>query len=312
VPVAVPLGVHLPRPRDRTQALAYEHAHLDVARTIGAEAFVTGNGGDSVFAYSQSAAPVADRYLSEGLHLETFRTLLDVCRQTGCSLFDAAMAAWRIARGPHAYRCRPNPLFLDRSVIAELTGLRFDHPWLNAPADALPGKAAHIAWILRVQQSLEPSRGHQLPVLNPLMSQPIIETCLAVPSWQWRTGGRDRSLARHAFAGDLPRIIVDRRIKGSPGHFAGRILDHFRPAIRQRLLDGKLARQGIIDTRAIEEALKGERPCTDDQRVRILELVAVEAWLDSWASRARPQRGDEHEIRMPADARSHSSAGSSI
>lgn len=309
IDIGEPLGAHLPRPRDRTQALAYEHAHLDVARTIGAEAFVTGNGGDSVFGYSQSAAPVADRYLSEGLHMETFRTLLDVCRQTGCSLFDAGMAAWRIARGPHAYRCRPNPLFLDRSVIGELTTIRFDHPWLNAPADALPGKAAHIAWILRVQQSLEPSRGHQLPVLNPLMSQPIIETCLAVPSWQWRAGGRDRSLARRAFAGDLPRVIVERRIKGSPGHFAGKVLDHFRPAIRQRLLDGKLARQRIIDSRAIEEALKGERPCTDEQRVRILELVAAESWLDSWASRGQALSGVEDSVSSPADARSHSSAG---
>lgn len=309
IDIREPLGTHLPRPRDRTQALAYEHAHLDVARTIGAEAFVTGNGGDSVFGYSQSAAPVADRYLSEGLHLETFRTLLDVCRQTGCSLFDAGMAAWRIARGPHAYGCRPNPLFLDRSVVGELTGIRFDHPWLNAPADALPGKAAHIAWILRVQQSLEPSRGHQVPVLNPLMSQPIIESCLAVPSWQWRAGGRDRSLARHAFAADLPRVIVERRIKGSPGHFAARILDHFGPAIRQRLLDGQLARQGIIDTRAVEEALTGERPCTDEQRVRILELVAAEAWLDSWASLGRALSGVEDSIRSPVDARSHSSAG---
>lgn len=309
IDIGEPLGAHLPRPRDRTQALAYEHAHLEVARTIGADAFVTGNGGDSVFGYSQSAAPVADRYLREGLSTDTFRTLFDVCRQTGCSLWDAGLAAWRIARGPHAYRCRPNPLFLDRSVIDEQAGIRFDHPWLNAPRDALPGKAAHIAWILRVQQSLEPSRSHKLPVLNPLMSQPIIEACLAVPSWQWRAGGKDRSLARLAFTGDLPRVIVERRIKGSPGHFAGRILDHFRPAIRQRLLGGQLARQYIIDTRAIEEALKGERPCTDEQRVRILELVAAEAWLDSWASRARSRRGSEHEIISSSDACSHSSAG---
>ena len=308
IDVTEPLGAHLPRTKDRTQALAYERAHIEAAREIEATAFVTGNGGDSVFGYSQSAAAVADRYLCEGMGRDVFRTLLDVCRQTGCSLIDAGARAWRIARGPRAYSCRSNPLFLHPDVLAELAGSRPEHPWLDAPGDALPGKAAHIASILRVQQSLEPSRSHYLPVLNPLMSQPIIETCLSVPTWEWRAGGRDRSLARRAFADDLPPVILRRHVKGSPGHFAAQILDHYRPQIRERLLEGHLARHGVIDTCALDEVLHDGRPCTDEQRVRILEFVAAEAWLDSWVSRARAQGGDDHDVRASAGARSRSSA----
>jgi asparagine synthase (glutamine-hydrolysing) len=287
IDIAEPLGAHLPRPRDRTQALSYERTHLEVARAMGADAFVTGNGGDSVFGYSQSAAAIADRYLAEGLGRGTVHTLRNICKQTGCSLADAVMAAWRIVRGPRGYRCRPNPLFLDPELVTEFAPTRIDHPWLEAPAGALPGKAAHIAWILRVQQCLEPSRGRHFTVLNPLMSQPVVECCLGVPSWQWRSGGRDRALARRAFADMLPRQIVERKIKGSPGHFAGQILERLRDGIRERLLNGHLARQGIIDTSALNAVLGDERPCSEDRRVRILELVAAEAWLDSWASRLR-------------------------
>ncbi len=258
-----------------------------MAHQIGADAFVTGNGGDSVFGYSQSAAPIVDRFLAEGLGSGSLETVLDVCRQTGCSLVDAAASAWRLARRPGRYRCLPNPLFLSRAAIDQWTDPDLDHPWLGAPGGAFPGKAAHIASILRVQQSMEPSRSRYLQVINPLMSQPIVETCLAVPSWEWRSGGIDRSLIREAFLNDLPAVIARRRVKGGPSHFAARILDCFRISIRERLIEGHLASRGILDTADVERALAGERQCTPEERVRLLEFVAAEAWIDSWLKERR-------------------------
>lgn len=282
IDICEPMAVNLPRPKDRTQALAFEHVHEAAASEIGADAFMTGNGGDHVFGYSQSAAPVADRYLAEGLGRGTLGSLLDVCRQTGCSIADAVRQAWRLAYLTPGYRVRPNPLFLDPEFAASLGPQDWQHPWLVAPADALPGKAAHIATILRAQPNLESNLGDRYPVINPLLSQPIVEACLGVPTWEWRAGGRDRSLARRAFAADLPRLIVDRRVKGTPGRFAARLLDHFRNAIRERLLDGRLANCGIVDAMALERVLAGERPVPDLERVRILELVNAEAWIGHW------------------------------
>lgn len=285
IDITEPLAAHLPRPRDRTQANAYERVHLDVARAMGADAFMTGNGGDNVFGYSQSAAPVADRYLVEGMGRGTLGSLFDVCRQTGCSIFDAVGQAWRLAKEPPRYKVRPKPLFLNPGFIAETDPADLDHPWLDAPADALPGKAAHIASVLRLQAHLEASRGSHFPVLSPLVSQPIVETCFRIPTWEWRAGGRDRSVARRAFSGELPAALIERTVKGSPSRFAARLLDHFRPAIRDRLLSGRLAARKIIDTAALERALAGDRPVPDLDRVRILELVNAEAWLDRWSGR---------------------------
>ena len=284
------LGAHLPRPSDRTHALSYEQAHLDVAAEAGAAAFVTGNGGDSLFGYSQSAAAAADRFLAQGLGAGVAATLGDVSRQTGCGLLRAATAALRIMRRPPAYVWRREALFLDGDILG-LDPVTLDHPWLHAPPGALPGKAAHIASILRVQQCLEPSRSSVLPVINPLLSQPALELCLAVPSWEWRSGGRDRSLARRAFEKSLPPAIVQRRVKGGPDGFAARVLDRFRAQIRERLLDGHLARQRIIDTAAIEHELAQDRSSAGEQRSRLLELVAAEAWIDRWVERSQgPER----------------------
>ncbi|MEO8454064.1 MAG: asparagine synthase-related protein [Sphingomicrobium sp.] len=302
IDITEPLAAHLPRPRDRTQANAYERVHLEVASKVGADAFVTGNGGDSVFGYSQSAAPIADRYLTEGFGRGMFRSLLDVCQQTGCSMFDALAHAWRLAHGPPAHQVRPNPLFLEAGFVAELGPAELRHPWLDAPAGGLPGRAAHISTVLRVQPNIEASRGYHLPVLSPLMSQPIIEACFGIPTWEWRASGRDRSLARRVFACDLPPAVLNRRVKGTPSRFAARLLDHFRRPIRERLLGGYLVKHGIIDGLAVEQALAGERPVPDLGRVRILELVNVEAWLERWAAqRQAPEPGEAHIISAGHD-----------
>jgi asparagine synthase (glutamine-hydrolysing) len=298
IDITEPLAPHLPRPRDRTQALAYERVNLEVAAEVGADGFVTGNGGDNVFGYSQSAAPIADRYLAEGVGEGLFASVRDVCRQTGCSIFDALGQAWRLAHRSPRHRVRPNALLLHPDFVRRVGASELRHPWLDPPPGALPGTAAHISSILRVQPILEAARGYHWPVLSPLVSQPVIETCLAVPSWEWRAGGRDRSLARRAFAADLPPLIVNRRVKGTPGRFAARLLDHFREPIRDRLLGGRLAAREIIDAAAIGQLLAGERPVPDLQRVRILELVNAEAWIDHWSARpvAEPGQSDISDL----------------
>jgi asparagine synthase (glutamine-hydrolysing) len=298
IDITEPLAPHLPRPRDRAQALAYERVNLEVAAEVGADGFVTGNGGDNVFGYSQSAAPIADRYLAEGIGEGLFRSLRDVCRQTGCSVFDALGHAWRLAHGSPRHRIRPNALLLDPDFVAGLGADELRHPWLDPPPGALPGTTAHISSILRVQPILEAARGYHWPVLSPLVCQPVIETCLAVPSWEWRAGGRDRALARHAFAAELPSLIANRRVKGTPGRFAARLLDHFRGPIRDRLLGGRLAERGIIDAAAIGQLLAGEHPVSDLQRVRILELVNAEAWMEHWSARrtAEPAQLDIRDL----------------
>lgn len=297
------MAPNFPRPKDRLQALAFERVHYAVAAEVGADAFVTGNGGDHVFGYSQSAAPVADRCLVEGLSRGTLRSLIDVCRQTGCSMADALRQAWSLAHSVPGYRVRPNPLLLHPDFLATLGAGDWYHPWLDAPAGALPGKAAHVGNVLRVQPNLEPSLGTAYPVLNPLVSQPIVEACLKIPSWAWRQGGRDRALVRQAFADALPPAVLNRRVKGTPGRFAAQLLDHFRSSIRDRLLGGRLVANSIVDGDALDRILVGERPVPDLERVRILELVNIEAWIANWMSRAKTFEPLQPDVRRHDHAR---------
>jgi asparagine synthase (glutamine-hydrolysing) len=277
-------SAHLPRPVGRIHALAYDAALLRAAATRHADVIAMGNGGDNIFASSYSAAPIVDRLLSEGAGGGVFATIHDLCRLTGASMIEASAAAYRLWRhGGRAYHWRPDPLFLTSGAVEVATTLGYFHPWLEAPESALPGKSRHIASLLRIQQHLDGYERHSYPALvNPLMSQPMLEFCLSIPTWDWIAGGRDRSVARQAFARHLPKEIVHRSSKSGPDAFCEAILTERRAEIRERLMDGHLARQGILDPAALEEVLFDHRPNIGVAHARIMAFLDAEAWIDHW------------------------------
>lgn len=286
IDIGRPARADLPRPTGRLIAQGYSAVVACTVQAHDVQAFFTGNGGDNVFAFSQSAGALADRLIYEGPFVGSWGTARNICRLTGCSLGQAGWAALRILARPRRYRWRPDRRFLARSVVAELDRRPLEHPWLDAPPGAFPGKAAHIASLLRIQRHLDGTgQLGDVAVVNPLMALPVIEACLAIPSWMWCQDGRNRSVAREAFRADLPRAIVERISKGGPDAFGARIVEHFRGAIRDRLLGGNLASCGIIDRAALERRLSDERPDWGPDRVRLLELLEAEAWIDHWRAR---------------------------
>ena len=276
-------GPHLPRPIGRTQNIAYERAFIATSASVGSQAFFTGNGGDNVFSYSQSATSILDRYLFEGVSFGVLQTLGDVQALTGCGPVEALRAAVRVARkSKRAYHWRPDDKFLHPDLVSYQSRQALDHSWLTHPPDGLPGQSAHIAGLLRVQQNLLPMRSAHAPVINPLLSQPIVEECLSIPSWIWCAGGKNRSLARIAFRDKLPPLIINRKTKGTPDSFCIQILETYKDSICDRLLNGRLARHGLVDRERLERSLRSDRLALGIDHVRLLDLLDTEAWISHW------------------------------
>lgn len=279
------ISPHLPRPIGQTLTHSYDKTHLALAEEFNADAFVTGNGGDNVFGFSQSGAVIVDRYMRQGLTPALLGTVSDVCRQTGSGPIAVIRSALRARR--RGYRWTPGPMFLDLDRVGALVSEQPHQPWLVAPPESGPAKAAHVAALLRVQPLLEPARSKFAPVITPLISQPMIEACLAIPSWQWRDGGRDRAVARDAFSADLPTDVVRRRAKGGPDGFAAVVMNRHRSAIRERLLDGELARNRVVDRKALETRFGSEQPFSAEEVARLLDFADTEAWIAAWQHRRR-------------------------
>ncbi|HEX7855882.1 MAG TPA: asparagine synthase-related protein [Sphingobium sp.] len=300
----VPIGQssvgHRVRPYGRPETIAYDAAAFRVAERNGAKAVLTGHGGDNIFYFSYSARAIADRFLVEGLSSGLRQTVLDICTLTGASVFEVAWAARKVLKDREAgYAWRPDETFLARELIQHQSALPIHHDWLVPPKDkALPGKAAHIAMLLRMQHSVEGhDRSLSVPVIHPLASQPLVEFCLSIPTWQQCAGGYNRSVARRAFASELPATVANRRGKGSPEGFAFEILRHFRSEIRERLLDGQLVKAQLLDGQALEIALRPDARNTSKENVRLLALVDAEAWAQRWI-----EKGEAAANAVPHDA----------
>ncbi len=271
---------HQPWPGARTFAQGYDRRRQSHAALIGADAIFSGDGGDNVFGLTASASPVVDRLRADGL-CAAFGTSVDIGRLTSTSVLTVWRRAFaRMWRGGGALGTPDTSLL--SPAAREIAKAVQDHPWLSPDIPVPPGKAAHLASLVRAQRyrhGYEPGRAE---AVLPLLAQPIVECCLSIPSWRWCEGGENRAVARKAYSGLLPRRIVHRRTKGGTDSFCVELIERHRSSIRDMLLGGLLAEHRLLDCTAIARSLdQGDAERGDVHR--ILALVDTEAWVRSWS-----------------------------
>ena len=231
------------RPPRHPMLQGLDRAYAARWRAMDADWIVDGAGGDNLFAYLSTAAPVLDAWACHGA-LAAIRAIADLTGIHGGTFWSAAGFAWRKARWGTTTRWPGNHDFLAReAVVCEPD----PHPWLAFPARVLPGAREHVRSIVAVHSFLaDPSRDAPTQ-LHPLLAQPIVELCLRIPTHLWNRGGRDRAIARAALADLLPEAIRERRHKSALG---GMFRSRFRaivPELSAFLRNGRLVEAGIVD-----------------------------------------------------------------
>jgi asparagine synthase (glutamine-hydrolysing) len=265
-----------PRPRGMRILAGLDQLFAGHAKRLGVDAIFSGGGGDNVFAFTASTAPVLDAWRAQGSG-KARAVARDVATLTGATVPDVwRHVARRLIRPPRRRQWIP-----DRSLLARQVRCRPQrHPWLDVPRHSPDGLRAHIAAILRIHDVLDAyDRFATHRVIFPLLSQPVLETCLSIPSWLWVAGGRDRAVARAAYADRLPPAIIGR---GGKGRLESLIIPAFekaRPAMRERLCDGHLMAAGLLDRKAVLAAFA--TPLTDRNiaHARMLQLIDAELWV---------------------------------
>jgi asparagine synthase (glutamine-hydrolysing) len=284
-----------PAPESYVGRLSMGQMDAELAAVHGAGALFTGGGGDQLFFEQRCTWPGADYLQLRGLDGGFLSAMQDAARLGRVSVWRAMRRA--IVDGYLASATRGSTgsrLTLAPEVVSPgfRPPERFVHPCL-ARADDLPiGKLKQLRQLVSAFGYYDPYLREAAPELvNPLLSQPLIELCLGLPTYLLTHGGRGRALARHAFADDIPPQIANRRSKGGMEEHLTEVLHRNLPFVRELLLDGQLVEHGLLDRARLEDALSG-RPSTVQAHVgEIHGYVAVEAWLQRWSClhRARKQ-----------------------
>lgn len=253
------------------QGIAAIHSGFSSEHHI--DAYFSGNGGDNVFCSLATAAPFVDRFLTQGARSGVMNTLRDLSLLTGAdgmTILRHALGIYRRVGSPtRIYRNRSG---LSSSFIEALEPFRPLHPWLEDTKGALPGKIGHVKQIIRAHRGIELYPRAECPVhIAPLLSQPILELCLGIPTWHWVQDGINRAVAREAVRGIVPQQLLRRTSKGGPSGFMAEIFQANRQQAEQMLRDGLLARAGLLDL-SIFEGINPVTASGSDKARRILDL----------------------------------------
>jgi asparagine synthase (glutamine-hydrolysing) len=114
---------------------------------------------------------------------------------------------------------------------------------------------------------------------SPLCAQPVVELCARIPVDVHFVGGRNRGLARRAFAAEVPAPILRRQWKDRPLLHLGQVIALNLSFIREHLLGGQLVKERILDRRAVEQALSGGPTRSGAIGSEILMHLDLELWI---------------------------------
>lgn len=258
----------------------------ELAWRCGATAIFRGDGGDELFCRNLLPLYVLDYMYENGFGADLMGLVVHAAASEGVTAWEvlARVALSRIRRprfsfGTLVTQDVERTTLLKKEAVRELVS--------KDAAAAIFTKRPGRAWqasLLRAPRTFAGpfSRDDDAPHIAPLLSQPLIELCLSIPTYFQMRHRRDRALARAAFAPDLPTQIIERRDKGDAEQLARAMLLRNLQFTRELLLDGLVVRQEFVDRSRLEAALSS-RPSADAvPSVPLFCLLGAEIFARAW------------------------------
>lgn len=253
-------------------------------------AVFTGDGGDSGFCSDSFAYAATDYLRRHGPRFAALRLASEVAlraeRSTGAVLL-SSIRNWLFGA---KMREQTSALLMgSRLVSAQLRDAfampeSYPHPWFShrghVPWDVIRrlGVLVTTPEFYNVIDAAQP----EPELISPLYAQPAVELFLRIPIHVHAEGGRDRGLARRAFAREVPEPILQRLWKDRAPGFHSELLLRNLDLVRELFLDGVLVREGLLDRAAVEAALAPGPSKTEVLPVEIYRHLDVEIWTRHW------------------------------
>jgi len=283
------LAVHrTPIPVSTFVRLEAGRHEAELAARTGAQGVFSGDGGDALFFRTPAAATAIDYVRDHGPVPRGLEIALNAAVQDDVSVWTVLRNMWHYGVRRKNFQSVLEGRSHWGAVSAEVieSALKrgdFAHPWFQSEATLPPGKRRQAFLLSFAPDFYDPFDNESLPEkVAPLLSQPLIELCLRIPTYVLAPGPQDRMLARNAFANRLPEVIRCRITKGSLGRHVKVVLEANREFLAELLLDGVLVSRQLLDRRKLEEALSGAPVPGRYFAPELFEYAGIESWVRAW------------------------------
>lgn len=267
---------------------------ISIGQERGADYRVTGEGGDQLFCQMPSVLPAIDYAATHTPGHDWFSAAFDATRLEGVSVWHVLFRMlWdgRIRKKPTRPISPPVTILHDTFVSGDVyreRAFEADIPWFESFSRLPPGKAAQVQSLaLGFAQVSLTAHQQDLPVFYPLLSQPVVEACLGIPTYLSVQGGVTRAAAKAAFSDRIPAEIINRRTKGATHAFFSDTLERSWPFVKDRLMNGRLVSEGLLKHSAMETTLDQKEILRGESMRMLIRLLDTEAWLDKLNSAFR-------------------------
>jgi asparagine synthase (glutamine-hydrolysing) len=262
-----------------------------VAAEYRTQAIWTGQGGDHLFWQDRRPFGAVDYVLLRGVRPGLLRAITDSVRLSRMSYASVVCICWNALRSHKSWAVEtvantPNR-FVNTDTLPDNVVEYICPPWTSTANGLPPGKQAQVFCLADLLNRHRPfpgiERAHQH---HPLISQPLIELCLRIPTYLLLHNGRSRGLARSAFKNHIPSEIYDREDKGSIAITAVDLIRSNGTFIREILQDGILMRERIIDKEVIDRLVVNREPIRMSEIRPLIACISAEVWARSWTGMA--------------------------
>jgi asparagine synthase (glutamine-hydrolysing) len=259
-----------------------------LASSTESDGIFSGDGGDTLFFRTPASLTAVDYVRDHGLCARALEVAFNAAYLEDTSL-------WSVLRDVWCYgvrRKRQHSLAEQRSDWGALTAEvaqsvarlgDFAHPWFAEREQLPPGKLSQAFLLSFAPDYYDPLGNDAQPEhACPLLSQPLVELCLRIPTYILAPGPQDRMLARNAFADDLPFEILRRPTKGGIARHVKQVLHENLDFLSDFLLDGVLVSRKLLDRNKLAAALSDVPTREKYWAPEIFEYVGIESWARNW------------------------------
>jgi asparagine synthase (glutamine-hydrolysing) len=295
------LGLRMPPSAEPSPLLGFIQRCLveqELLERTQATGIFNGEGGDSGFCSDSIGYAVPEFLRRHGIAPRLFRLASQVALLTEKSSWTVLTTALRRvmtnrSAGTPRERILEASQLVSPDIKQDFRGHdSVSHPWFQDQRRVPWDKIRRIGTLMMAPENYTVSTAADArapEIVSPLYSQPVIELLLRIPIYTHFHRGRDRGLARAAFTEEVPEQILRRMWKDRAPGFHDRLLERERPFLQETLLEGVLARHGLLDRRLLEEVLSAGPTKNTVYPGEIFRHLDSELWARHWQHSAQPQ-----------------------
>jgi asparagine synthase (glutamine-hydrolysing) len=292
--------------------LAVEDMRANLARTQNCGAIFSGQGGDHLFQRRRDDSIATEFLDRHGLKPGFGRVVAECSRMLRKPAYRVLLHAARLKLFPgpvDPYVIQNAPAFLRAGAPDALRTGHAWHPWVES-ATHLPRAMLYRIFDIVDCQHFYAHTCEYADLVHPLISQPLFECSLRIPSYVLTSGGADRGLARQAFSEKIPAAIAARTIKGGVDAYWYDLVITNLKFLRPFLLDGHLEAAGLIDRREMSNLLTEQHLVRAVQSLPVLLCCLIaEGWLRTAGSVPIRQLPDDAARPSQQHQRQHVATG---